>query len=123
MPISYYPRQNHAGQFKSTPNLRYAHYDDQPNGSRLIPVVWEIERGQSLLTEYVGPAAIYILEGQATATENGQTMLFKAGDVIVVERGSVITWSSPSKCKSFGVAYTPSGSVVEDFFEDEIKTR
>ncbi|TFK65427.1 hypothetical protein BDN72DRAFT_197174 [Pluteus cervinus] len=122
MPMRYYPRQNHATRFKSTPNLRYASFDDQPEGNRLIPVLWEVERGQSFLVDYIGPVAYYIIEGQVTATEDGRTLLLQAGDVLVVEYGSVITLSSPSKGKSFGVAYTPSGNMVDDFL-DEKETR
>ncbi|TFK65428.1 hypothetical protein BDN72DRAFT_845590 [Pluteus cervinus] len=125
MPVRFYPSQTHASRFKSTRNARYAPFDDQPNGGRMIPFVWEIEHGQSLFVKYVGPGTFYIIEGQITATENGQTVSLEAGDVMDVEDGSAVTWSSPSKGKNksfrFGVVHVPAASsVLEDFLKDEL---
>ncbi|TFK67316.1 hypothetical protein BDN72DRAFT_843257 [Pluteus cervinus] len=119
MPSNHHPHHHHAERLKTTPNVRYSHFEGKTDSSRLISVIWEVENGQNILINYIGPATYYIIEGEVTATENDQTKLLHAGDVMEVEQGSAVTWSSPSKGKSFGVVYTPSDSVLEDYFKEE----
>jgi len=84
----------------------------------LLAAVSTITQGEPLPVHYHGPAVMYIIEGELHVKDKSKpdkvTKLF-AGDVLHIDNGSNIIYTTPNKAKTFATSYAPTNLHAEDY--------
>ena len=84
---------------------------DGSHGAPVTAGICEVYRGAPIDFEYdSGCVVSYMLEGEITLAENGETRSFRPGDVVYIPQkaGLVVYWSTESYGKFFYVNYQRS---------------
>ena len=81
---------------------------DRTQGAPFCAGVCEVFPGSPVDFDYDDDAAVcYMLEGEVTLAEDGETRAFRPGDVVYIPRkkGLLVYWSTDSYGKFFYVTY------------------
>ena len=81
---------------------------DRTQGAPFCAGVCEVFPGSPVDFDYDDDAAVcYMLEGEVTLSENGESRSFRPGDVVYIPRkkGLLVYWSTDSYGKFFYVTY------------------
>jgi ethanolamine utilization protein EutQ (cupin superfamily) len=81
---------------------------DGSHGAPITAGICEVFRGAPVDFDYDNDCAVcYMLEGEITLAENGETCPFRPGDVVYIPQkaGLVVYWSTESYGKFFYVTY------------------
>jgi len=81
---------------------------DRTQGAPFCAGICEVFPGSPVDFDYDDDAAVcYMLEGEITLSENGESCPFKPGDVVYIpqKKGLLVYWSTTSYGKFFYVTY------------------
>ena len=81
---------------------------DRTQGAPFCAGICEVFPGAPVDFDYDDDAAVcYMLEGELTLAEDGETLMFRPGDVVYIPRkkGLLVYWSTDSYGKFFYVTY------------------
>jgi ethanolamine utilization protein EutQ (cupin superfamily) len=81
---------------------------DRTQGAPFCGGICEVYRGAPVDFDYDGDAAVcYMIEGEISLSENGETRPFMPGDVVYIpqKKGLVVYWSTETYGKFFYVTY------------------
>jgi len=81
---------------------------DRTQGAPFCAGVCEVFPGAPVDFDYDDDAAVcYMLEGEITLSENGESQVFRPGDVVYIpqKKGLLVYWSTDSYGKFFYVTY------------------
>jgi len=84
----------------------------------LMAAIGEVSAGEPIPAHYHGPTVGYVIEGELYVDDEskpGEITKLVAGDVIHIDEGTHLTFSTPNKAKLLGVSYAPSHLHVEDY--------
>ena len=138
----------------TTTTIDKIHAQSANEGNRLLPSVFTIEKGAPFTSKAAGPSALYVIEGghlfyghicgsynvgflgefmMEDVADPAKSLHLTAGDVILVNEGTVSKISTPSKGRGessgnsifsdcnlfakspgFGIAYIPAPLVLTD---------
>uniref|UniRef100_A0A8H8CHV3 Uncharacterized protein n=1 Tax=Psilocybe cubensis TaxID=181762 RepID=A0A8H8CHV3_PSICU len=89
-------------------------HHDHPDDAEhyLLPVVFAVDKGASILTKYPGPGVYHITKGECIleyVTEPVHKTVISTGSVIHIEEGASIRWICESEAglKGFAVFHVP----------------
>ncbi|KAH9475679.1 hypothetical protein JR316_0011238 [Psilocybe cubensis] len=123
------PSEHYVGKSYEVTNKTFIHpeieHHDHPSDAEhyLLPTVFTIQNGASVLAKYPGPGVYHITEGECLleyVTEPVHSTTISAGSVIHVEEGASICWicGSPSGVKGFAAFHVPVS--VKGIDDDEL---
>jgi len=94
------------------------------NGDNEHPMtcgVFAMERSEPVASEYPCSEFTVVLEGEIDAEDlakPGEIVKLKAGDIIHVDKGSTVRWSSPTRAKGFYVIQVEKGTDPQPFIRE-----
>jgi len=94
-------------------------YEELPTDKShyLAAAIAEITVGEPVPAHYGGPAVLYMIEGELHIKDESkpdEVTKLVAGDVLHIDHGTHLVFSSPNKAKLFGALYGPSHLHPED---------